>query len=345
MLQTFGFADSIYEGSKAMDDMPLNTDILLDELCRALESDDVQRRYDAMNRFIQSGVRVDHRFLTPLHMAMNDMRFLAIIALGQVDDPAAFDLIAQLFNQDEDSTDRYAAGRALGSLHTDAAIDMLIHTLRDPIQTRRIAAAEALWWYGDERAIEPLLNVLQDPMVITYAILALGRIRAQAAVVPLLALLEDPPFADTILQSYVVRTLGEIGDPQALEPLVRILRQQHDASYAAAEALGHLGDARAVEPLMEVLAGPNRSLAAWAAEALGRLRDPRVLPALLHAMHDPCDWVRVAAEKDLAILATNELSPPWSGLLNTMKGQMMRLGSRFATQRSNPYIKSANLSC
>ena len=49
-------------------------------------------------------------------------------------------------------------------------------------------------------------------------------------------------------------SLGERGDPLAVEPLAEAL---HDSSYyvreAAAEALGEIGDERAIEPLIRAL--------------------------------------------------------------------------------------------
>jgi len=69
------------------------------------------------------------------------------------------------------------------------------------------------------------------------------------------------------------KALGEIGDAQAVEPLIATLKNAEmsyegkDLVCSIAEALGKIGDARAVEPLIAVLkndevAGHVRQVAA-----------------------------------------------------------------------------------
>lgn len=96
------------------------------------------------------------------------------------------------------------------------------------------------------------------------------------------------------------RTLGEIGDPRAVEPLCAVLndprRRYEWTACAAAKALGEIGDARAVEPLCAALKNPHSSSIRWnAAEALGEIGDARASEALRLALKDEDVTVRVAA--------------------------------------------------
>jgi HEAT repeat protein len=84
---------------------------------------------------------------------------------------------------------------------------------------------------------------------------ALGELRDPQAVEPLIETLEalvDNP--DTTLRANAIRALGQIGDPQALEPLIRALAKKHpDLHNAAAHALGQLGEPQAIEALFDAL--------------------------------------------------------------------------------------------
>ena len=130
--------------------------------------------------------------------------------------------------------------------------------------------------------------------------------RAHAAIHPLLALLADQAtstdFAKIHILPYLVGALGNIGDPQAVDPLIAILPKQNDESFFAAAALGKIGDSRAFESLLATLRCPNRGLAAWAVSALGHLGDARALTPLLQAMQDSSDRIRIAAARALGEL-------------------------------------------
>lgn len=94
--------------------------------------------------------------------------------------------------------------------------------------------------------------------------------------------------------------LGEIGDVQAVEPLIECLADKKYTNgfrEAAAYALGGIGDSRAVVPLIECLSrkygeGTNRA----AIVALSRIGDRRAVDPLLESLsEDPYNY-RVAKE-------------------------------------------------
>ena len=80
-----------------------------------------------------------------------------------------------------------------------------------------------------------------------------------------------------------------------------------DAPYrwGAAEALGRMGDPRAVEPLIRALRDEDWRVRMKAAWALGRLRDRSALIPLREARRDPMEGVQdMAKEAEEEILAS-----------------------------------------
>lgn len=178
-----------------------------------------------------------------------------------------------------------------------------------------------------KRDIDGLIEALEhrDYPVRQKAAKALGLVGDSRAVLSLLKIL-DRWKHDDIMQSDIIRALGEIGDPSAVDALVDAL---HFSKYdfvraAAAVALGKIGDKRAVESLIHALTHtsinseavaeaesikaytdvfghplPGRSIESIqvdimgkvlirqkVAEALGKIGDPRAIGALKKALED-----------------------------------------------------------
>lgn len=85
----------------------------------------------------------------------------------------------------------------------------------------------------------------------------------------------------------------------------------------AAAALGLLGQPEAVLPLVELLRDPDEGVRCRAAEALGRLRDPRAARALAVALQDAQPAVQSAVQAALVLLGSGAVralcEAIWSG--------------------------------
>lgn len=122
--------------------------------------------------------------------------------------------------------------------------------------------------------------------------------------------------------------LGEIGDPTAVEPLIRYMQECaetlgahssndewqacHDAVGPVSEILGRMGDARAVEPLIEML--EEHWVHEEAVQALGMLNDARAILPLIETLdHGTSQFTdmgeRYGMHKDV-ILALAANAPP-----------------------------------
>lgn len=146
----------------------------------------------------------------------------------------------------------------------------------------------------------------KDPKARENAAEELGRSKSRSAVKPLIAALNDP---DEHVRMIVVRALGEIGDPRAADPLLKLLqvslgRRSEWAYYIPymAQALGKIGDRRAIEPLTDLLKHPKHSVREEAARALVRFGDrptKSVVELLVDLLDDPDEEVRQYAAEEL----------------------------------------------
>jgi HEAT repeat protein len=90
------------------------------------------------------------------------------------------------------------------------------------------------------------------------------------AVRPLLDYFENPTLE--LDRKDVVKVLGQIGDPQGVEPLIAALKDKDKwLRMAAAEYLGKIGDVRAVEALVGILEDESPGVRRRATEALDQI--------------------------------------------------------------------------
>ncbi|MEH2433856.1 MAG: HEAT repeat domain-containing protein [Nostoc sp.] len=160
----------------------------------------------------------------------------------------------------------------------------------------------------------------QQRWEITKVLTRLGNI----AIPPLIEILEDED-AEEELRWYAARTLGEFQHPEAIAPLVELLKTDEDEEVKAiaATALGQMGtvaitsltelladeDTRllavrslscipqteTITPLLSVVQDPQATIRMAAIEALSSFHDERIPPILLNALDDIAATVRRAA--------------------------------------------------
>jgi len=156
------------------------------------------------------------------------------------------------------------------------SIEMLIGNLKHHDRFVRREAALALGKL-QAQAVEPLIALLSDHHSVwdaaQDAAWALGEIGDLQAVEPLITVLDKPYVAGRAIEA-----LAKLGDPRMVEPLIRLFKTQRVTSIAT--ILGNFGDRRAVEPLIDALQDRDPSVRFYVARALGKLRDKRALPAL-----------------------------------------------------------------
>jgi HEAT repeat protein len=216
---------------------------------------------------------------------------------------------------------RGAIAWALGEIGDQRAVEPLIEALfygdgEYCVDFGRVAAAEALGEIGDARAVEPLIELWKftgewsSPSswehtrwkatrdAIHRTLEKIGK----PAVALLIQMLRDDEVqavrpewyenhasddyvngdAEALIRCFAAEALGNIGDTQAVEPLIEALEDEKDTDEfraawgmgtrsSAAEALGKIGDVRAVEPLIKALSDDDEWVIDASKESLRKL--------------------------------------------------------------------------
>ena len=146
----------------------------------------------------------------------------------------------------------------------------------------KVRAEAALLLKSNPEAVPTLLRVLKEDEsdeVKLWAAFSLGELKGKAAADDLLSLLKAVPEAATrtyfvagkkgenrgdIVRRNVCWALGEIGDPKAVEALLKEVRDGRDweVRYYSALSLGKIGDPRAL-PVLRDVAGNDPYQREW----------------------------------------------------------------------------------
>jgi HEAT repeat protein len=154
---------------------------------------------------------------------------------------------------------------------------------------------------GNLAGLIKALSYQKDGSVREKAAKALGEIGDAQAVEPLITALKD---SDKDVRRAAVEALGQSGDARAVDPLGAALQDSDtDVRRAAAAALGQSGDARAVDPLGAALKDNDTDVRRAAAEALGGSGDARAVDPLIAALKDGAVDVQQAVAGALAQIA------------------------------------------
>ena len=121
--------------------------------------------------------------------------------------------------KDPDWVVRREAAITLGEMGDERCVEPLGHALRDGDWQVREVAIEGLGQIGSP-AVELLIKLLRDCDVRKYAIAALGKIRDERVLDPLMLQLRNDEFKDD-----AVNALAELGEP-ALPRLVKALKDK-----------------------------------------------------------------------------------------------------------------------
>jgi HEAT repeat protein len=139
-----------------------------------------------------------------------------------------------------------------------------------------------------------------NPRIRVAACKSLGELGDLRAVEPLLARVQD---ADRDVCCAAQGALVELG-PKAVEPLIAALSHGDlRESKSACQLLAIIGDARAVEPLIARLDDRDADMRRWVCRALGQLRDVRAVEPLVGALEGRDANVRQAAVEALGKIA------------------------------------------
>lgn len=218
----------------------------------------------------------DKRAVEPLVKTLNDeidwVQLNAASALGEIGDERAVEpLIAAL--KDKEFVPRSRAAKALGKIKAPNAVESLIAALKDKDEGVRSSAAEALGNIGDTSAIKSLIKTLKEKnrYVRENSVKALKKMGWK-------------PGNDTEKVYYLIAVedwdeLVKIGKP-AVDPLIKLLKckglyyQDYIGKASVVKALGEIGDPRAVDPIIRASKDKDENIRKESEKALGKIKDP-----------------------------------------------------------------------
>lgn len=244
-----------------------------------------------------------------LHDHSPKVRAAAVKALGEMHSYDDVELLIRAL-KDADESVVVSAMEALREIPNDSAVPALTEIYRNEksLPERRNQAVLTLETICSPDSIPIFLEDLQSAgnTPPTTAAMALGcalKKRPDAsAYTPILNMVQSPVVQPgwVLLQSSLIRALGETKNPEALAPLTELLKSSiPDVRRSAADALGTLGDARAIPVLAELLKDGDYQLRGSAASALTRFSDFSAPPELIAALVDADTTVQSLAAKAL----------------------------------------------
>ena len=281
------------------------------------------------------GLIGDENSRPALQEALNDFEPIvqgrAAEALGKIgnsEDATAISNMVQVHIQDGRNypLDSTAAGEAVQlGLHAlaqfssyEALTAAVLDTQGQPI-SHWWPVASSLGQMGDPRAVSALLILLQTEVTFTPAFAArgLGELKSLAAVEPLMRIVEQN-HSNLVLVVQSIRALAAIGDKQAM-PLIFAVAQNNNTPLAfrleALSAIGVLGYEGSVEVLLNLLSARSPALRAAAMSSLARV-DPETFIVALSGLEPDIHWsVRAAQAKALGSLTSERAIPRLTRML------------------------------
>lgn len=196
--------------------------------------------------------------------------------------------------RDPDWVVRREAVVTLGEMADERCVEPIVMALRDGDWQVREAAVEAIGEVGPP-AVDLLIRYIRDWESRKYVIRAMGKVNDERVLHPLIAMLHNDEFKDD-----ATRALVELGKPAVPALIAALSDKEEFVCKQAILALGAIKDPEAVDPLIVFLHDQHWGMRLAAADALDKIRDGRGREAMKPLMKDPDLVVRMRVERILA---------------------------------------------
>ncbi len=198
---------------------------------------------------------------------------------------------------DRDVNVRRCVVEVLNRISDASLFEEIFKFLRDEDWWVREAVAETLAKIQDERVVPAAIQLLdhEDEIMRRYGIEILVGIRDARAVQPIIRLLNDP---DWWVRERAVEALGYLGDTKIVPLLISMLRIK-ELTYTAVMSLGELRDPRAIDPLIKLLSQVQPEHKVVILEALAKLDARSAIDTIKAMLVDVDKGVRLKAREVL----------------------------------------------
>ncbi|HUX08969.1 MAG TPA: HEAT repeat domain-containing protein [Acidobacteriota bacterium] len=223
----------------------------------------------------------------------------AISALGKIGDYRAIWPIVEAL-EDDDEWVRWDAEYALSEFGV-LAVEGLIGKLAGTNKRTLEIVMKILGKIGDSRAVQPLIDIVKTREELSVAaeeaLIELG----ESAVEPLIGSLvcEDIPALER-----VIKTLGRLGNPKAVQPLMKIARGKDRIRPIAIKAVCEIADPDSADFLHEMLQVTAEDVRVSVLRALGKIGDADAVKTLIKIMD------KGLKDREEVIFALGEIGNP-----------------------------------
>jgi len=241
-----------------------------DKLLHLLKDNHNEIRLAALDGLGKMKIPVSAREICPsLKDPSLTIQARAIDTLVKIEDPNIVKYLVEIL-QDESEYIRRAAVEVLNEVADPRAIKDLLSAMRDQDWWVKVRAADALGSIGGPRVVEAVLGLLNDDdeFLRRTAVEILNSIKDERAVDYLINALDDE---DWWVRERAADALAKLGSERAIPALIKMLDQQPESAKIAVRALSEIGNADAIEPLISKLQESDISLKKHIIEALGEL--------------------------------------------------------------------------
>jgi len=241
-----------------------------------------------------------------------------ILALGEIGNVKAFDLVISYFGKSDILNDAVFKASVKFAKKSDEALERLISIVRDESlgAELRTLAARALGLSKNKRALDALIEFLySDVPGHYYAAAGIGRLGDPKGFDSLVWAIQSE---DNMVRKMAAFGMGKLGDDRAVPYLINALEDANEkVRLQSARALGNYPLEGVVEALIPVLNDANTRVRISTIKSLGNLGDPKAVTALSKLLKDPDETICLRASRALGKIA----SPEAIGSLKTALGQ------------------------
>ena len=247
-----------------------NTEQVRDRLLYLLKDSHNEIRLTALDGLGKIRVPVAARDICPSLKDPNiTIQAKAIETLVKIKDPNIVRYLVEIL-QDESEYVRRAAVEVLNEVADPTAIKDLLNAMRDQDWWVKVRAADALGSIGGPKVVEAILELLNsdDDFLKRTAVEILNSIKDERAVNYLIDALKDD---DWWVRERAADALAKLKDKRAIEPLLEMMESKPESAKIAIKTLTEIGSPEAVEPLVNKLDTCEISLKKLIIQALADL--------------------------------------------------------------------------
>ena len=200
-----------------------------------------------------------------------DVQNLAVEILCKARHPETVHHLVDVL-KDESEYSRRAGVEVLNEVGDERSIKYLLQAIKDDDWWVRSRAADALGKIGGPRVINAALSLVndRDEEIRRTAIEILNQTRDERAVIHLIEATRD---GDWWVSERAVDALGAMSSRKAVPRLIEMVSANPKSVSTVVRALGRIADPRAVEAVITTLARPESDILVEAATALVKLAD------------------------------------------------------------------------